>query len=133
MEMMENITEGGVLLAIIIRGEKSPEETTFLTPPEATLQAGFVVYPAGGEIARHAHLPLERRIDSTSEAIVVREGLCEMDIYNDKREVVATREMSAGDIVVLLAGGHGFRVREDTVLFEVKQGPYIGLEEKERF
>ncbi len=41
--------------------------------------------------------------------------------------------MSTGDILVLVSGGHGFRMLEDTVLMEVKQGPYTGLKEKERF
>jgi hypothetical protein len=38
-----------------------------------------------------------------------------------------------GDVVVLLDGGHGFRMLEDTVLLEIKQGPYSGLGEKEQF
>ena len=32
-----------------------------------------------------------------------------------------------------VGGGHGFRMIEDTVLFEIKQGPYGGPAEKERF
>jgi hypothetical protein len=35
--------------------------------------------------------------------------------------------------MLMLAGGHGFRLLEDTTFVEVKQGPYTGLEEKERF
>jgi hypothetical protein len=35
--------------------------------------------------------------------------------------------------VIFVDGGHGFRILEDTVLLEVKQGPYTGLEEKEFF
>jgi len=31
----------------------------------------------------------------------------------------------------LVGGGHGFRMQEDTVLLEIKQGPYLGLGEKE--
>ncbi len=38
----------------------NPQKTTFLTPPEFKQQVGFVVYPAGGEIQRHVHRPLER-------------------------------------------------------------------------
>ena len=41
--------------------------------------------------------------------------------------------MEQGDIVILVAGGHGFEMLEDTVLMEIKQGPYTGLKEKERF
>jgi hypothetical protein len=35
--------------------------------------------------------------------------------------------------MVAVNGGHGFRVLEDTVLLEIKQGPYPGGAEKERF
>jgi hypothetical protein len=33
----------------------------------------------------------------------------------------------------MVGGGHGFRMLEDTLLLEVKQGPYLECEEKERF
>jgi hypothetical protein len=56
-----------------------------------------------------------------------------MDIYDDDRRLVATRELRKGDIMLMVGGGHGFRMLEDTVLLEVKQGPYTGLDEKERF
>jgi mannose-6-phosphate isomerase-like protein (cupin superfamily) len=120
-------------LAYIIRAEMAPGKTTFLTPSELNLQVGFVVYPAGGEVARHLHRPLERHIVGTSEVLVVKEGRCQMDIYDDDRRLVATRELRKGDIMLMVGGGHGFRMLEDTVLLEVKQGPYTGLDEKERF
>lgn len=62
MDLIERITWNGKPLAYIIRAEMNPEKTTFLTPPELNFQVGFVVYPAGGEIARHVHRPLERHI-----------------------------------------------------------------------
>ena len=110
-----------------------PEKTTFLTPPEFKQQVGFVVYRAGGEIQRHVHRPLERHLIGTSEVLIVRQGRCEIDIYNNGRELVATRELRQGDIMLMVDGGHGFRMMEDTVFLEVKQGPYTGLDEKERF
>jgi hypothetical protein len=120
-------------LAYIIRRELTPAATTFLTPSDFTQQLGFVVYPAGGEIKPHLHRSMERKIKGTSEVLLIKKGRCEIDIYNNKRELVATRELREGDIVLLVDGGHGFRMLEDTVFVEVKQGPYTGLEEKERF
>jgi len=90
----------------------------------------LLFYPAGGEIKRHVHVPLERHLVGTSEVIIVRRGCCNIDIYNDERELVSTRELRPGDIMLMVGGGHGFRVHEDTVLLEVKQGPYIGIDEK---
>src|SRR6266487_6238113 len=115
MELIENITWQCVPLAYIIRGKLNPQKTTFLTPPEFKQQVGFVVYPAGGEIQRHVHRPLERHLVGTSEVLIVRRGRCEIDIYNDERELVATRELREGDIMLMVGGGHGFRMLEDTV------------------
>jgi hypothetical protein len=120
-------------LAYIIRRELTPAATTFLTPSDLPQQLGFVVYPAGGEIKAHLHRPLERTIRGTAEVLVVKKGRCEVDIYNLLKEPVATRELREGDILLLVSGGHGFRIMEDTVFLEIKQGPYTGLDEKERF
>ena len=133
MEPIERILKGDTPLAYIIRSGFSPGQTTFFTPPEFKQQVGFVVYPEGGEIARHVHLPLERHLVGTSEVLVLRSGRCLIDIYDDDRELVATRELAQGDIMLMVGGGHGFRMLEDTVFLEVKQGPYTGLQEKERF
>jgi hypothetical protein len=131
--LSETISHKNQTLCIIIRSSFLPDKTTFLTPPDYKQQVGFVVYPKGGEIARHAHIPLERHLVGTSEVILVKKGSCLLDIYNDARELVATRELGAGDLMLMIAGGHGFRLIEDTVLIEIKQGPYTGIEEKERF
>ena len=133
MDHVEPVVCNGKLLAYVIRGIINPTSTTFLTPPELKQQVGFVVYPAGGEIQRHVHRLLERNIVGTSEVLIVQKGRCEIDVYNDNRELVATRELSRGDIMLMVGGGHGFRMLEDTVFLEIKQGPYTGIDEKEHF
>jgi quercetin dioxygenase-like cupin family protein len=132
-DVLEAISAHGRAIAYVVRHDHRPEATTFVTPPEETLQVGFVVYPAGGEIVRHTHRPVVRSIVGSMEAIVVREGSCEVDVYDDERELVATRTLYEGDVIVFASGGHAFRLLDDTVLLEVKQGPYSGLDEKERF
>ena len=133
MEDLERIYSEGVLLAYIIRVKMRPEKTTFLTPSDLNLQLGFVVYPKGGNVIPHVHLPAERTIVGTCEVLLVKKGRCEIDIYNDERKLVVTRELSEGDLVLTVGGGHGFRMLEDTVLLEVKQGPYLESGDKVRF
>src|SRR5262245_30793430 len=132
-ELVERIFWNGACLAYVIRGDYLPNKTTFLTPSEYKQQVGYVVYPTGGEIQRHVHRPLERHLIGTSEVLIIRQGRCKIDIYNNQRELVATRELWQGDIMLMVDGGHGFRMLEDTVFLEVKQGPYTGIDEKERF
>lgn len=132
-DLIEHIIWNGQPICYIVRSELAPDKTIFLTPPEFKQQVGFVVYPAGGEIARHDHVPLERHLVGTSEVLIVKKGHCFIDIYNDARELVVTRELFTGDVMLMVGGGHGFRMLEDTVFIEIKQGPYTGIDEKERF
>lgn len=133
MEPIEIIRDGDEPLAYFVRAGWMPAKTQFLTPDHFGQQMGMIVYGAGQEIQPHLHLPVVREVHGTTEVILVRKGSCDIDIYDKQKNKLVTREMGAGDIVLLLAGGHGFRMREDTVLFEVKQGPYVGMADKERF
>jgi len=74
-----------------------------------------------------------RTICGGAECLVVRRGRAEMTLYDRSRREVCRRELRAGDVVLLVSGGHSFRQLEDTVFLEIKQGPYPGVEEKERF
>lgn len=131
--LVESIEHEGRLIARIVRAEKMPDRTEFITDDDVKQQVGFIVYPAGSEIDRHVHLPLERHLVGTSEVLLVRKGVVDADFYTDDKEYIDTRELREGDLVLLVSGGHGFRCREDTILLEIKQGPYTGMVEKERF
>lgn len=136
MLRVEQITDTGKLLAIIVRGGASrqlPTNTTFVTSPQAQQQVGYIVYPKGGEIAPHVHLPIRRELHGTGEVLIVLRGSCLLRLYGDNRERVQEHQLVEGDVLMLYDCGHGFVMLEDTVFFEVKQGPYLGLDEKERF
>lgn len=130
---MEIVHAGEQPLAYILRGGQLPDQTTFVTPATFKQQVGYVVYPAGGQIRRHTHRPLERHLVGTSEVLVVLKGRAEIDVYDEERRLVATRELYTGDTMLMVGGGHGFRILEDTTFLEIKQGPYTGLDEKEQF
>jgi len=132
-DRVETVRHQGKVLCILVRSRPAPLQTEFYTPNDYNLQMGNVVYPAGGVIPRHSHRPVTRTVTGTSEVLVVQQGRMLIDLYDDDRNLVTTREMTVGDAVALVSGGHGFRLLEDTVLLEVKQGPYSGVQEKDRF
>jgi mannose-6-phosphate isomerase-like protein (cupin superfamily) len=133
MSNIDHIYSGQELIAIIVSHKHQPESTEFVTTPDQTMQVGFVKYPKGGKIQPHLHRHLERHIVGTGEVLFVRTGRVEVFLYDNQRQPVAQRVLEQGDLLLLISGGHGFHMLEDTVLLEVKQGPYIGLDEKERF
>jgi len=130
---VEIITANNQILCYVIPKNTSPEKTTFITPADGKQQVGFIVYPQGGTIARHIHKPLERHIVGMAEVVVVRSGHCQIEVYDDSLQLVATRDLYQGDVVLMVGGGHGFQIKEDTILLEIKQGPYLGVDDKEIF
>jgi hypothetical protein len=132
-EGVEYIGWNGQHIATVIRGDYLPTKTTFVTPDSYYQQAGFVVYGEGKEVPRHMHLPLQRHLIGTPETLIVRKGTVAADLYALDKSFLTTVTLNQGDIILLVAGGHCFRFQEDTVLFELKQGPYTGLKEKEMF
>lgn len=133
MDNVEIITANGQTLCYVIRENTQPKQTTFITPPDDKQQVGFIVYPKGGIIARHIHKPLERHIKGMAEVVVVRSGHCQIEVYDEHKSLVALRDLYQNDVVLMVGGGHGFRIKEDTVLLEIKQGPYLGADDKELF
>lgn len=120
-------------IATIIRAEYAPDQTRFVTPDHYYQQAGFIVYPKGGHIRRHAHLPLQRHLTGTPETLILRKGKIDIDLYAMDKSFLGTWTLSTGDIILLVSGGHQCRCLEDSVLLEIKQGPYTGFTEKEFF
>jgi len=133
MDNVELITANDQTLCYVIRAKTRPRQTTFITPPEAKQQVGFIVYPKDSVIPRHIHRPLERHIIGMAEVLVVRSGQCQIEVYDQEKNLVTTRDLYKNDVVLMVGGGHGFQIREDTVLLEIKQGPYLGADDKELF
>jgi quercetin dioxygenase-like cupin family protein len=93
------------------------------------LQVGTWSYDAGKRLPGHAHNEVPRSIVRTHETLYVRRGRIEARIFNDERELVATREVSQGDLLTLMDGGHGYSILDDgTQVLEIKNGPYHGAE-----
>ena len=133
MSSPEWIRDGDEVLALVVRNDYVPAATEFLTPADFKQQLGFIVYDAGGLIYAHDHKPLQRTLVGTSEVLLVKKGRVEAYFYSTKRTLVCKLLLGEGDVLLLVAGGHGFRMLEDSILLEIKQGPYTGMEEKERF
>lgn len=131
---IEEIRAGEVLIGYLVRaGAGLPDSTTFVTPDEANLQVGFVVKSSDHSVPRHDHKPVERTIVGTSEVLIVQEGSGSVEFFDEERNFVSRHRFVENDVLVMLTGGHAFSFDSHTVLLEVKQGPYPGIDEKERF
>ncbi|HBA89456.1 MAG TPA: hypothetical protein DCZ75_16165 [Geobacter sp.] len=131
--MIETITDGEQLLALIISHRFSEPGIHFLTPDCLTQQLAYMQHPAGKEILPHVHNPVPRQVLFTQETLFIRRGKLRVDFYDDGRNYLQSRILETGDAILLAGGGHGFEVLEELEMIEVKQGPYAGEQDKTRF
>ncbi len=118
-------------LALVIRSDTVTIDVHFFTPDDFSQQLGLLIHPKGKIIRPHQHKPIRRVITQTQETLHVRYGLVEVDVYDFEARKVATVQLREGDTILLAAGGHGMRVLEDAQILEIKQGPYLGVDDKE--
>ena len=131
--MMEQIFFKEQLLAILVRSNFHDEGINFFTPPSFSQQLAYMHHPEGKVIDPHVHNPVLREVHYTQEVLFIRKGRLRVDFYNDGRVYLESRELGAGDVILLATGGHGFEVLEEIEMIEVKQGPYAGDADKTRF
>jgi hypothetical protein len=128
--MIEEVVLGGVVWAMIIRREFREPGIHFVTPSDYSQQLGFMSHPAGHRIKPHVHREVRREVRRTQEALFLRKGKLRVDFYDDQGARLDSRTLVEGDVILLATGGHGFEVLEPCEMIEVKQGPYVGDEDK---
>ena len=131
---IEAIEEKGVLLAQILSNLSNKTTTEFATDPKHILQVGTIEVNENRNIPRHRHQQTKRNITGTSEVLIVIKGEVVAKIFSQSTtHLIATRTLLAGMVIVLHNGGHSFESTKDSILLEVKNGPYSESLDKEFF
>lgn len=138
--MVELIEHKGVTYAILVIAEARPEELHhFMTDPQSPLQVGRLIFGKGHTVDRHYHPPIERTVKGTPEVLILESGMICLEIFDVPEgpeatpRIIASRILDTKDMIILLHGGHQLYVIEKASILEVKQGPYLGRDDKVRY
>lgn len=131
--MIERVNHQGEELALILRRDFRKDGIEFLTANDYSQQLGYMNRPAGYVIPPHVHNPVAREVRFTKEVLFIKSGRLRVDFYSDAQQYIESTVLEAGDVILLAFGGHGFEMLEPTEIIEVKQGPYVGEQDKTRF
>jgi uncharacterized protein YjlB len=131
--MIEKIEHNDTIIAIIIKADFRKEGIAFFTPDHFSQQLGYMNRPKGYIIEPHVHHEVHRHVFRTQEVLFLKRGRVKVDLYGDDRSYINSRILEKGDVILLASGGHGIEVLEQSEIIEVKQGPYSGDRDKERF
>lgn len=133
MGKIELVKKKEKTLAMIIRNNYACDGVDFITPNEYSQQVAYMHHPSGKVIDAHVHNLVHRNIVLTQEVLFIKKGKLRVDFYDDYEDYLESKILEAGDVILLVSGGHGFTVLEETEMIEVKQGPYSGDADKTRF
>jgi hypothetical protein len=128
------IKQGELVLARHIRASVAwSGGLQFFSPDGDYQQVGTWGYEQGKILPAHSHNEVSREVLWTQEVLYIRAGRVRAEIYDTADHKVAELEAGAGDILVLLRGGHGYHILENgTQVLEIKNGPYVGADADRR-
>ena len=130
---IEYIDNKQMRLGIILRANYEYDGIIFFTDDEYSQQLGYMKREAGYSIQPHIHVHIERRVMHTQETLFIKSGKVRVTFYSDEKKFITSRILCGGDVILLVSGGHGFEFLETSEIIEVKQGPYVGENDKIRF
>jgi mannose-6-phosphate isomerase-like protein (cupin superfamily) len=133
MNDLVNIYASGQLIAIIVGHRFDQRGIHFFTEDALSQQLAFMRHPTGKRIEPHVHNPVPREVQFTQEVLFIRKGRLRVDFYDADQRYFESRILEPGDAILLIQGGHGFEVLDEVEMIEVKQGPYVGEQDKTRF
>jgi mannose-6-phosphate isomerase-like protein (cupin superfamily) len=131
--MIQEIIYQNEVLAMIIPSEFRESGIHFFTPDSYSQQLAYMRHPQGKTIQPHRHNMVRREVFYTQEVLLIKKGKLRVDFYNDQQKYIESRILKQGDVILLIKGGHGFEILEEIEMIEVKQGPYVGNNDKTRF
>ena len=135
--MIEKIIYKKKLFAQIVRGKyRSKKGITFFTQPQSTRQFGYMKHKKNFENSLEENIVLTKSITKilvSTEVILILKGLLRVDFYTSKKKYLFSKILKKNDIIMLVHGGHGFKVLKNVEMLEVKQGPYSLSKDKIKF
>lgn len=132
-QIKEEIYAGEALIAFVLRSGDYVKGLKFYSNDDDFLQVGTWNYDKGQKLRPHSHKVFERTALRTQELVFVKSGLVKSNVYDDDDNLIKELILHPGDIVVYLAGGHDFEILENnSQIFEVKNGPFLGVEKDKR-
>lgn len=130
---VETVTHCGEVYALILRTSYKHDGIEFFTPPNFSQQLGYMHRKKGYKIQPHIHKKIDRKVQLTNEVLFIKSGIVAVNFFDLEKNLIQTEVLYKGDVILLANGGHGFDILEDAEIIEVKQGPYAGDLDKEKF
>jgi cupin fold WbuC family metalloprotein len=134
MKQIFSKTEPGLLLHQVFRYNKISNEREDIVPENEFLQLAILKMQKGKTFKPHKHIIKEKITNIAQESWVVIKGSVKCFFYDIDDTIVEEIILEENDLSMTFRGGHNYEILEnDTIVYEFKTGPYLGIEFDKKF
>jgi hypothetical protein len=117
----------GTVLHIIFRQEDFEDGRKDIVNYDNFIQVAALKLDEGKNFRPHKHiLKKGAELVWTQEGMIVIKGKVKCVLYDINDKILETPILHAGDISITLQAGHTYEVMKDSLIYEIKTGPYYG-------
>jgi cupin fold WbuC family metalloprotein len=132
--MIIKVKDKKKILAIIIKPDYLKKKgINFFTSHSLSQQVAYMSHEKNHIIKPHIHKKKLKKIYDTNECLIILKGEMRVDFFDLKKKYLKSKILKKNYIILLLSGGHGFKILKNCQFLEVKQGPFKIGKDKERF
>ena len=113
--MIEEIKHKKEVFAYIIK-DTNKKGVNFFTPKKITQQVGILNHKKGHLVKPHIHYKNARKIYDTVEVLIILKGRVRVNFFDKKKKYLFSKILNKNNMIVLIKGGHGFEILQNTKL-----------------
>ncbi|KKW12495.1 MAG: hypothetical protein UY50_C0006G0010 [Parcubacteria group bacterium GW2011_GWA2_49_9] len=122
---MQKIFLGKKLVAIKASLKSVRDGTHPLSLPDDALQIMTMKRPKSYVAKAHRHIPKRRITELLQECLIVVKGKVRFDLFDSREKLFKKVLVREGEAMLILEVAHEVRYLEDTLAYELKNGPFI--------
>jgi len=98
----------------------------FLSDDTDFIQLGTWNYEKNFSTVPHYHLEHDKPSNLTQEVVLVHKGSVKCRLFTKEGNYVDEVDINEGELIVQIYGVHEYIMNEDSIVLEIKNGPYYG-------
>jgi len=98
----------------------------FLSDDSDFIQLGTWNYDKNFSTVPHYHLEHDKPSNLTQEVVLVHKGSVKCRLFTKDGNYIDEVDINEGELIVQIYGVHEYIMNEDSIVLEIKNGPYYG-------
>ena len=134
IKTINSMVEPNIMLHQVVKPKKLSSGRINISPEHESLQVAHIGLNFNQTFKAHKHVLHERDMPMAQESWVVISGKVKVFHYDLDDKIINESILLPGDCTITYSGGHNYlALEENTLVYEIKTGPYHGVENDKKF